>query len=359
MVQAVLLPAVGAPLELVDIALPEPGPGQVRVKLAAAGVCHSDLSLARGVLRAVAPVVLGHEGAGTVVAVGEGVEAVRPGDAVLLNWAPACGSCHLCGLGEPWLCEHALDSAATPYATLADGTAVYPGLGTGAFAEETVVAERAVLPLPPGVPLTTAALLGCAVLTGYGAVHNAARVRAGESVVVYGLGGVGLSVLQSARIAGADPIIAVDVSAEKEELALRHGATAFVRADDQTARAVRKLTGGYGADHAIECVGRADVIRTAWSSTRRGGHTTVVGVGGKDDKLSLSAMEIFHFARTLSGCVFGNGDPAHDVPILADLVRAERLDLDALVTDRIGLDGVEEAFTRMSAGQGGRSLVVF
>ncbi|WP_326598136.1 Zn-dependent alcohol dehydrogenase [Streptomyces sp. NBC_01803] len=359
MVQAVLLPAVGAPLELVDIALPEPGPGQVRVKLAAAGVCHSDLSLANGVLRAAAPVVLGHEGAGTVVAVGEGVESVRPGDAVLLNWAPSCGGCHLCELGEPWLCEHAFDGAAAPYATLADGTPVYPGLGTGAFAEETVVTERAVLPLPPGVPLTAAALLGCAVLTGYGAVHNAARVRAGESVVVFGLGGVGLSVLQSARIAGADPIIAVDVTPEKEELALRHGASAFVPADDGTAKAVRKLTGGYGADHAIECVGRADVIRTAWSATRRGGHTTVVGVGGKDDKLTLSAMEIFHFARTLSGCVYGNSDPARDVPVLADLVHAGRLDLDALVTDRIGLDGVPEAFDRMSAGKGGRSLVVF
>ncbi|WP_059010215.1 Zn-dependent alcohol dehydrogenase [Streptomyces specialis] len=359
MVQAVLLPAVGAPLELVDIALPEPGPGQVRVKVAAAGVCHSDLSLAKGVLRTLAPVVLGHEGAGTVVAVGEGVESVRPGDAVLLNWAPACGNCHLCELGEPWLCEHALDGAAAPYATLGDGTPVYPGLGTGAFAEETVVAERAVLPLPPGVPLTTAALLGCAVLTGYGAVHNAARIRAGESVVVYGLGGVGLSVLQSARIAGADPVIAVDISPEKEELALRHGATAFLLADDRTARAVRELTGGHGADHAIECVGRADVIRTAWSSTRRGGHTTVVGVGGKDDKLTLSAMEIFHFARTLSGCVYGNSDPARDIPVLADLVRTERLDLDALVTDRIGLGDVQEAFDRMAAGKGGRSLVIF
>ncbi|MCX4751699.1 Zn-dependent alcohol dehydrogenase [Kitasatospora sp. NBC_01287] len=359
MVRAALLTAVGAPLELTEIELPEPGPGQVRVKLAAAGVCHSDLSLATGVLRAPTPVVLGHEGAGTVAAVGEGVSSVRVGDQVVLNWAPACGSCHLCGLGEPWLCERAADAYGTAYGTLADGTPVHPGLGVAAFAEETVVAERALLPVPAGVPLTSAALLGCAVLTGYGAVHNAARVKAGESVVVLGLGGVGLAVLQAARIAGAGPIIAVDVSPRKEELARRHGATDFLLADDQLARSVRKLTEGHGADQAFECVGRGSTIRAAWSTTRRGGRTTVVGIGGKDDLVSFSSLELFHFARTLSACVYGNSDPAQDVPLLAEHVRAGRLDLEALITDRITLDGIPAAFERMRAGQGGRSLVVF
>ncbi|WP_035845093.1 Zn-dependent alcohol dehydrogenase [Kitasatospora azatica] len=359
MVRAALLTAVGAPLELTEIELPEPGPGRVRVKLAAAGVCHSDLSLSNGVLRTPTPVVLGHEGAGTVVAVGEGVSTVRIGDPVVLNWAPACGACHLCTIGEPWLCERAADGYGETFGALADGTGVYPGLGVAAFAEETVVSERALLPLPEGVPLTSAALLGCAVLTGYGAVHNAARVRAGESVVVFGLGGVGLAVLQAARLAGAGPIIAVDVTPEKEELARRHGATEFLLADDQTARTVRKLTEGHGADQAFECVGRGSTIRAAWSTTRRGGRTTVVGIGGKDDLVSFSALELFHFARTLSACVYGNSDPAKDIPVLAERVRAGRLDLEALITDRITLDEIPAAFERMAAGHGGRSLVVF
>ena len=359
MVRAVIVRSAGAPLEIAEIDLPEPGPGQVRVRLAAAGVCHSDLSLATGLLRVPTPLVLGHEGAGTVVRVGEGVASVAVGDEVILNWAPACGSCYLCGIGEPWLCETAGAASSPTYAALPDGTGLHPALGVAAFAEETVVSERAILKLPRGVPLAVSALLGCAVLTGYGAVHHSARVRAGESVVVFGLGGVGLATLQAARIAGASPIIAVDLSPEKEELARRHGATVFVRSDDQTAKAARTLTGGRGADHAFECVGRASTIRAAWSSTRRGGRTTVVGIGGKDDLVSFSALELFHFARTLSGCVYGNSDPARDVPVLAEHVRAGRLDLDALVTDRITLDEVPAAFERMAAGKGGRSLVEF
>jgi S-(hydroxymethyl)glutathione dehydrogenase/alcohol dehydrogenase len=359
-VRAAVLPAVNAPLVVTDIDLPDPGPGQVRVRLAAAGVCHSDLSLSNGTLRQPVPAVLGHEGAGTVVAVGEGVGHVAPGDKVVLNWAPACGACHFCGLGEPWLCAESGAAAAAPYATLgADGSALHPGLGTAVFAEETVVAGRAVLPLPDGVPLTDAALLGCAVLTGYGAVHHAAGVRAGESVAVYGVGGVGLAVLQSARIAGAGRIIAVDVAPGKEELALAAGATDFVVASEGTAKQIRALTGGHGADVAIECVGRADTIRTAWSSTRRGGRTTVVGIGGQDQKVTFTALELFYFGRTLSGCVYGNCDPAKDLPVLAGHVREGRLDLSGMVTDRIGLDGIPAAFEAMTAGRGGRALVVF
>lgn len=360
MVRAAVLPAVNAGLVITDIDLPDPGPGQVRVRLAAAGVCHSDLSLSNGTLRQPAPAVLGHEGAGTVVAVGEGVTHVAPGDPVVLNWAPACGSCHFCGLAEPWLCADAGAAAARPYATLrGDGSDLYPGLSTAAFAEETVVAANAVLPLPEGVPLADAALLGCAVLTGYGAVHHSARIREGESVAVYGVGGVGLAVLQSARIAGAGQIIAVDVTAGKEELARAAGATDFVVSGEATAKHIRKLTGGHGADAAIECVGRADTIRTAWSSTRRGGRTTVVGIGGQDQQVTFTALELFYFARTLSGCVYGNCDPAHDLPVLAGHIRAGRLDLSALVTDRIALDGIPAAFEAMTAGRGGRALVVF
>lgn len=366
MVRAAVLPAVNAPLEIAEIELPAPGPGQVRIKLAAAGVCHSDLSLSNGTLKQRAPAVLGHEGAGTVTAVGEGVSRLAPGAQVVLNWAPSCGGCHFCGLGEPWLCAEAGAAATVPYATLAsDGRELYPGLGTAVFAEETVVPERAALPLPDGVPLTDAALLGCAVLTGWGAVHHSARVRAGESVVVFGVGGVGLATVQAARIAGAKTIVAVDVSPAKEELARAAGATEFVPAGDpeffekEGARRVRRLTGGHGADVAVECVGRAETIRAAWSSTRRGGRTTVVGIGGQDQRVSFSALELFYFGRTLSGCVYGNSDPAADLPVIAEHIRAGALDLSGLVTDRIGLDGIPAAFDAMLAGRGGRALIVF
>ncbi|MDQ8703005.1 Zn-dependent alcohol dehydrogenase [Streptomyces sp. LHD-70] len=359
MVRAAVLPAVDSPLEIREIALPEPGPGQVRVRLAAAGVCHSDLSLSNGTMRVPTPCVLGHEGAGTVVSVGEGVTHVAPGDGVVLNWAPSCGSCHACALGEVWLCTSALAGAANVYATLPDGTELHPGLNVAAFAEETVVAANCVLPVPDGVPLTDAALLGCAVLTGYGAVHHSARVREGESVAVFGVGGVGLATLQAARIAGAGPIVAVDVSPEKEELARAAGATEYVVASDTTAREIRKLTGGQGADVAVECVGRAVTIRTAWESTRRGGRTTVVGIGGKDQQVSFNALELFHWGRTLSGCVYGNSDPERDLPVLAEHVRAGRLDLTSLITDRITLDEIPKAFENMIEGKGGRALVVF
>ncbi|TWV47531.1 Zn-dependent alcohol dehydrogenase [Streptomyces misionensis] len=358
-VRAAVLPAVGAPLEITGIELPDPGPGQVRVRLAAAGVCHSDLSLADGVMRVPAPAVLGHEGAGTVVAVGEGVTHVSPGAPVVLNWAPSCGSCHACGLGEVWLCANALSGSAEVYARTADGTELHPGLTVAAFAEETVVPAASALPLPEGVPLTDAALLGCAVLTGYGAVHHSARVRPGETVAVFGAGGVGLATLQSARIAGAARIIAVDVTPEKEALARAAGATDYVLASADTPRDIRALTGRQGVDVAIECAGRAVSIRAAWESTRRGGRTTVVGIGGKDQQVTFNALELFHWGRTLSGCVYGNSDPARDVPVLADHVRTGRLDLSALVTERIALEDIPGAFENMRVGKGGRALVVF
>ncbi|MFF7182312.1 zinc-binding dehydrogenase [Streptomyces sp. NPDC008121] len=359
MIRAAVLPAVGSPLEITGIELPEPGPGQVRIRLAAAGVCHSDLSLTNGTMRLPVPAVLGHEGAGTVVSVGEGVTHIAPGDRVVLNWAPSCGACHPCALGEVWLCVDALKGAGNVHAVTEDGTELHPGLNVAAFAEETVVAASCVLPAPDGVPLTDAALLGCAVLTGWGAVHHSARVREGESVVVFGVGGVGLATLQAARIAGASPIIAVDVSPEKEALARAAGATEYVVASDTTAREIRKLTGGQGADVAVECVGRAVTIRTAWDSTRRGGRTTVVGIGGKDQQVTFHALELFHWGRTLSGCVYGNSDPAKDLPVLAEHIRAGRLDLSTLVTERITLDGIPGAFDNMLAGKGGRALVIF
>jgi S-(hydroxymethyl)glutathione dehydrogenase/alcohol dehydrogenase len=368
MASGVVLREAGGPVAVEEVTLPEPGPGQVRVRLAAAGVCHSDLSLARGTLAHALPLVLGHEGAGRVVVVGDGVTGLAPGDPVVLNWAPPCRACWWCTHGEPWLCARASEAWQRPYGRLADGTEAYPGLGTAAFATETVVAAAACVPLPGDVPLVEAALLGCAVLTGVGAVRNAAGVRPGESVVVIGLGGVGLAAVQGARLAGADPIIGVDPAVKptaslrsdattKAELARRLGATEVLTPGPGLAKRVRALLDGRGADHAIECVGRPETIRAAWSVTRRGGKATVVGLGATTDQVTFNALEIGHFARTLVGCYYGNADPAVDVPRLLDDYRAGRLDLAALVTERIPLAEVGAALDRL--GTGARSVVVF
>ena len=357
-IRAVVQHAVDEPPELTTIQLDPVASHQVRVRIAAAGVCHSDLSIVHGTVRQKLPAVLGHEGAGTVMEVGDAVSHVAVGDRVVLNWSPACRACWHCLHGEPQLCEHGADAWSKPYATLSDGAAVYPGLGTGAFAEETVVAEHAVVALPDVVALETAALLGCAVLTGVGSVVYSARVAAGESVAVFGLGGVGLSVVQGARLAGADPIIAVDRSPAKRELALSAGATEFADAAEEPVDRIRERTGGRGVDHAFECVGRSQVMREAWSATRRGGRTTVVGLGRRDDLFSLNALELFHFARTIAVSVFGGSDPDRDVPRFAHLAAAGRLDLETLVTDRVGLAGVAAAFDRMQRGEGVRTLIV-
>jgi S-(hydroxymethyl)glutathione dehydrogenase/alcohol dehydrogenase len=356
-VKASVLLAVGDSQQTREIELRELGPTDVHVKIAAAGVCHSDLSLATGVLAQTMPAILGHEGSGTVLAVGSEVAHVSPGDHVVLNWAPPCRTCWFCQSGEPWLCENALAAAAVSHASVA-GVDAFPGLGTGAFAEQTIVPARAVIPIAADVPLEVAALLGCAVLTGVGAITNAAKVRPGESVLVIGLGGVGLSALQGARLAEAGTIIAVDVAADKEDVARACGATEFLVAADDLAKQVRRLTEGRGADVAVECVGRASTIRQAWSATRRGGRTIVVGIGRNDDRAEFGALEVFHFARSLTGCVYGSADPDVEVPRLVAAWQAGRLNLEALATDRTGIGGIDEAFDRMRAGHGGRTLVI-
>jgi S-(hydroxymethyl)glutathione dehydrogenase/alcohol dehydrogenase len=342
-----------------DIELPPTGPGQVRVRLAAAGVCHSDLSLAKGTLRQQVPAVLGHEGAGVVAEVGAGVTSVTRGDHVLLIWSPPCRECWYCARDEPWLCVRAGEAAGRPYASTAGGEPLYPGLGVAAFAEETVVAERAVVRLPEDVPLDTAALLGCAVITGVGAVLHTAEVRHGESVAIFGLGGVGLSAVQGARIAGAAQIIAIDPSGAKESVARQMGATEVLTTGQDVVARLRELTEGRGVDHAIECVGRSDAIRTAWASTRRGGRTTVVGIGSREDPLVFNALEVAYWGRRLEGCLYGSADPAVDIPMLLEHVNAGHIDLAALISDRIGLDDIESAFERMGLGHGARSVVTF
>ena len=354
-----MLREAGAPLTIEDVELAPTGPEQVRVRLRATGVCHSDLSICRGGLRHPLPAVPGHEGAGVVSEVGTNVTSVAPGDHVTLNWTPSCGACFFCERAEPYLCERAAaDSLAAPFAS-AGGEALAPVLGAGAFAEETLVLERAVVRIPHDVPFEVAALVGCAVTTGFGAVVNTAGVRPGDSVVVIGCGGVGLSIVQGARYAGAATIVAVDLNEEKRALAKDLGATDTVDGADDVEQAVRGLTRGRGADHAFEAIGRSHTIKTAYRLTRRGGNTVVVGAGRHDDKVEFSALELFFQARSIVGCVYGSADVARDFPRILGLYSAGELDLDRLITARIPLDGVNDALDAMEAGEGARTVVVF
>lgn len=359
MVNMAVLEQTDGPITIVDLPLPPVGPTDVRVKVAAAGICHSDLSFINGTVVSRLPVVLGHEASGTIAEVGADVSDLEVGDPVILNWAPPCRECWFCVNDEPWLCT-AVEKAgpAVEYTQTPDGRTVYKALGVGAFAEEVVLPANAVVRIPAGLNMTEAALMGCAVLTGVGAANNTAKVQEGESVLVIGLGGIGLSTIAGAKLAGAKRIIAVDVNADKEELARTLGATDFVISHDKLARDVRALTDGIGVDHAFECVGKSVTMKLAYKCTRRGGATTVVGVGRADDMLSLSAMEIFHFNRTLRSSVFGSSDPERDIPKLIGSVKAGKLDLGAMITHQLGLNSVSDGFERMKRAEGARTVIV-
>jgi S-(hydroxymethyl)glutathione dehydrogenase/alcohol dehydrogenase len=345
--------------EVVEVELPTLGPNDVRVGLSAAGVCHSDLSMINGTVTPKFPVVLGHEASGTVLECGSGVDDLEIGAPVVLNWAAPCRSCWFCLNAEPWLCRRVERTVSTPGGALADGTPVHLALAAGAFAEETVVPRWGVVPVPPGIRHDVAALMGCAVLTGFGAVRNSARVRSGESVAIFGLGGVGLSALVAARMAGAGPIVAVDVNPEKEGPARELGATDFLLYDESIAKTIRGLTERRGADYAFECVGRSETIEAAWSSVRRGGKCFVVGIGRRDDPVEISAMETYYFARELSGCALGSSDPDRDIPMYCSMLRSGSLDLEPLISHRTDIDGINAAFERMRRGEGLRTVVEF
>jgi S-(hydroxymethyl)glutathione dehydrogenase/alcohol dehydrogenase len=345
-------------LEVLEVDPRAVGDDDVRVRIAGVGVCHSDLSMVNGTLRPSYPVVLGHEAAGVVTEAGRDA-SVAVGAHVVLNWAVPCDTCWHCAHGEPWLCSTIEGSTGAFGGTLTDGTPYDALLGVGAMAEEVVVPASAVVPVPDDVPLAEAALLGCALLTGIGAARNAARVAPGDTVLVIGLGGIGLAAVTGARLAGAARIIAVDVSPGKEELARTAGATDFLMASPDLAKQVRALTDGRGADEALECVGSAATIRQAWTAVRRGGVCVVVGVGPKDQQVTFHPLELFHFSRTLVSSVYGNSDPRRDIAGLLSHVADGSLDLSASITDRIGLADVPAAFERMQRGDGGRALVVF
>jgi S-(hydroxymethyl)glutathione dehydrogenase / alcohol dehydrogenase len=346
------------------VELDPPKAHEVLVRVAAAGVCHSDVRLADGELgNGRWPMVLGHEGAGVVETVGDGVDHVAPGDHVALSFVPACRSCRACLSGRPNLCEPAGRNGFA--GTLMDGTSrlhsngtmLQHALMTACFAEQTVVAAAGAVKIPAELPLWQAALLGCGVVTGMGAVRNAGRVVSGESVCVIGCGGVGLQVIAGARLAGAAPIVAVDRSPEKLELARSFGATHTVDSSvDDPVSAVRGLTDG-GAQHAFEVVGSPETIRLAWDAIRSGGQVVVVGLVPRGVDVSVPGIE-FLSDKTLRGTYYGSGDAAHDLPELAALAVAGELDLAGVVTHTTDLDGVEAAFDRLRRGEGARTVVI-
>ncbi|OBG41601.1 Zn-dependent alcohol dehydrogenase [Mycobacterium sp. E3198] len=358
--KAIVLREVGQPTAVEELALRPLAPTEVRVQLRASGVCHSDLSLRDGAIPTLLPSTLGHEGAGVVAEVGAGVTTVSPGDHVVLTWNVPCRSCPHCLRGEAQLCAHGYDHAyGGPYAESAGGP-VWPGMGVGSLAEETLLPAAAVVPVDESLPFDHAALLGCGVTTGVGAVMRTAAVRPGDSVLVIGCGGVGLAAIQGARLAGAGRIIAADRVAGQLPAAVANGATDTIDAGEvDLVAAVRDLTGGAGVDHGIEVVGKPATMRLAYEATRRGGKVTLVGAAGIAEEVTFPALSLMADGKTVQGSVYGASDPARDIPVLAELAQRGRLDLEALVTRRIGIDDVETAFTDMTAGRGARSVVCF
>jgi S-(hydroxymethyl)glutathione dehydrogenase/alcohol dehydrogenase len=364
--RAAVLREPGRPVGVERVLLEAPRRGEVLVRVAAAGVCHSDLHLADGLLGpGRTPIVLGHEGAGVVQAVGEDVAGVAVGDHVVFCFVAPCGACGPCRSGRTTLCETAarnLLAGTLPDGSSrlrgADGETLQHGLTVACFAEYAVLARAGVVAIPDDLPMWQAALLGCGVVTGFGAVTHAAGVRIGDSVCVVGCGGVGLQVIAAAHLAGAAKIIAVDRRAEKLEHALRRGATHSVDAGAvaDAAQQVRRISGG-GVDHAFEVVGSGATIRVAWDSLAPGGAAVVVGVPPLGDEVSLPAIQ-FLFEKSIVGSYYGSRDPAESLPGLVELVRAGRLDLGDVVSHLVTLDEVEDAFGRMRRGEGDRTVVI-
>ncbi len=364
-INAAVLHRPNTPVVVEEVELDPPKAHEVLVKVAAAGVCHSDVRYADGELGADRwPIVLGHEGAGVVEAVGANVTHVAPGDHVAFCFVPACRSCRYCLAGKPNLCTLVAEHGArgmlldgTSRLRLADGTTLQHGLRTACFAEHTVVPAAGAVPMPPELPLWQAALLGCGVVTGMGAVRNVAHVQPGDSAVVFGCGGVGLQVVAGAHLAGAQPIVAVDRVPEKLELARAQGATHLVDASaEEPLAAIRRLTGD-GADFSFEVIGRPDTIRLAWDAIRPGGTAVVVGLVPAGVEASLPAIE-FLSDKSIRGTYYGSGDPAAELPELARLALDGHLDLANVVTHLDGLDGVEAALARLRRGEGARTVLV-
>jgi S-(hydroxymethyl)glutathione dehydrogenase/alcohol dehydrogenase len=344
-----------------QVELEPPKAHEVKVKMAAAGVCHSDLSVVNGTIPQPMPMVLGHEGAGVVEAVGEGVTNCKPGDHVVMSFVPNCGRCFHCVRGEAFLCR-----ALPRGATMLDGTsrlklgdkslAAFCSLGN--MAEYVVCPSISVVPIDKRVPLRVAALIGCGVTTGVGAAINTAKVEPGSTVAVFGCGGVGIATIQGARIAGAARIFAVDVSDQKLEMAKRFGATDGVRADDAQ-KVIMEQTKGMGVDYAFEVIGKAAVVETAMNVTRRGGTTVAVGVGKLSETIKLNALVFPLSGKKLCGCMFGSANPMHDFPKMLDLYSGGKLDLEGMVTKTYRIDEAAQAFEDLEKGLNARGVIVF
>lgn len=356
---------VDRPLEVCDLDLEPPRAGEVLVRLAASGVCHSDLSMQDGTTMIPTPAVLGHEGAGVVEEVGEGVTSARRGDHVVISWVPQCERCFFCDRGQPHLCEASNVVLATGGLLdgtprfRADGKPVQQMLAAGTFAERTVVAESAVVAVDADLDLGVAALIGCAVMTGVGAATNTAGITEGDTVAVVGCGGVGLNVVQGARLAGAAHVVALDVNPAKLDLARQFGATAVVDASQgNPVSQVMKLTGQRGADVSFEVVGLQKSIDQTIAMTRRGGQAVLVGLPRMDAVVNVPAfLGAVLAAKTITGCWYGSAHVRRDVPRLVEHYRSGRLKLDELVSTTIGLDDVNDAFEAMKRGDVARSVI--
>ncbi len=363
--KAVICRQLNGPVTVETIEVDSPQRGEVMVKLGACGVCHSDLSAVNGTIGMPLPLVLGHEGAGTVVEVGEGVTDLALGDTVISSFVNMCGKCRFCVTGRPHLC----DVGAKAIITLPDGS-LRPrdtqGKPLNIFSACGVMAEFAtlhadnVVKIAPGMPLPQAALISCGVMTGVGAVFNTARVEPGSSVLMIGAGGVGLNVIQGCAIAGAGIIVAVDMAAHKLDLAQQFGATHTINAgeEENLVKAVKKLSAG-GVDYSFECIGLGKMVEQAYRALRKGGTALVVGVARADDNTSLKTASITFEEKTLTGSYYGSARPREDFPRLIALYRAKKLKLDELITRTYRIEEAAQAFADLEAGRNARGVIVF
>jgi S-(hydroxymethyl)mycothiol dehydrogenase len=357
-VRGVVARAKGAPVSVETINVPDPGPGEALVKVQTCGVCHTDLHYREGGINDEFPFLLGHEAAGVVEAVGEGVTDVTPGDFVVLNWRAVCGQCRACQRGEPWYCFATFN--ANQKMTLEDGTELTPALGIGAFAEKTLVHAGQCTKVDPSADPAAVGLLGCGVMAGIGAAINTGAVTRGKSVAVIGCGGVGAAAVAGSALAGAGTIIAVDLDDRKLEWARGLGATHTVNSSERDAvEAIQELTGGFGADVVIDAVGRPQTWKQAFYARDLAGTVVLVGVPTPDMKVpDLPLIDVFGRGGALKSSWYGDCLPSRDFPMLVDLYRQGRLDLDAFVSEKIGIDDIEGAFEKMHHGDVLRSVVV-
>jgi S-(hydroxymethyl)glutathione dehydrogenase/alcohol dehydrogenase len=341
-----------------DVTLAPVGPTDVRVRIKATGVCHSDLSAMTGVLPQPVPLIPGHEGAGEVVEVGAHVSTVKPGDHVVISWRPSCQECDLCLGGQPYLClKYVIESFTKGNFRYGGDTTAFGMAGCGTWAEEIVVPWQGAIKLDPEVPWEVGALIGCGITTGVGAAINTAKVRPGSTVAVIGCGGVGLSVIQGARVSGARTILAVDPLESKHALAKKVGATHAVT-PDQVPTALNELTGGNGFDYGFEVVGKAATIQNAWQITRAGGDVIVVGAGAVDDMVTFPAFNLLFEGKNLLSSLYGESDVRHDFPYFANLYKAGRLDLESMISARIRLADLNDAVAALKSGEVLRQIVV-